>query len=179
MRFGDLAFRTVGQHPLEATFLHMACKQKWRAKGCQPFDQFWAVDHLLHLGADPHALSSRGDTVLMEVAGAGHVNMFNYLCHRTKRRNTPFDLMVTNKDGRNLWSIAGLAHDPKEGLRKHVNEDIKNMVMALARHKFMEPHGLATRSSAARGIRPRVEDILGYGARCQFPDASSSEPPPC
>ena len=40
------------------------------------------------MGADPLAKLLRNDTVLMEVAGAGHVNMFNYLCHLTVMRNT-------------------------------------------------------------------------------------------
>jgi len=115
----------------------------------------------------------------MEVAGAGHVNMFNLLCHRTKRRKTAQEeFSVTNIDGRNLWSIAGLAHDPKGGLRRHVNDRIKKTLKALAEEKIIEPHGLATYSCVARG-KPRVEDSLGHEAFCQFPDAGSSEPPPC
>ena len=148
----------------------MACKQEWKAEGCQPSDQVWAVDFLLHLGADPLAVSPRGDTVLMEVAGAGHVNMFNYLCHRTRRRGAAaLEFTVTNCDGRNLWSIAGLAPAPGEKKKKDVNKEIQDTFKALAKHKFMQPYGLANRSSVERGTRLRVEGRMGYEARSRSP----------
>ena len=43
--------------------------------------------------------------------------------------------MATNIDGRNLWSIAGLAHDPKGVLRKYVNDRIKKTLKAPAEEK--------------------------------------------
>ena len=89
---------------------------------------------------------------------------------------------ATNKDGRNLWSIVGLAHDPEEGKRKYVNEEIKNTFKALAQHKFMQailqnladkniiaPKGLPNHSTVARGTRLRVEDRMGYEARSRSP----------
>ena len=172
--------RTTGPHPPKATCLHMACKQEWKAKGCQPSDQVWAVDFLLHLGADPLAVSPRGDTVLMEVAGAGHVNMFNYLCHRTRRRRTAaLEFKVTNCDRRNLWSIAGMAQGPGEKPRKDVNPAIQKILRGLVKENIIEPHGLTTRSSAARGARKlRIEDQKSDEAPCEFPDAGSSQRSP-
>ena len=153
----------------------MACKQEWKAKGCQPCDQVCAVDYLLQLGADPLAVSPRGDTVLMEVAGAGHVNMFNYLCHRTMRRSTAvLEFQVINIDRRNLWSIAGMAPEPGEKNRKHVNKEIQEILKALANDRVIEPHGLATPSTAARD-RKRIqrEDENSDVAPGEFPDAGT------
>ena len=60
-----------------------------------------------------------------------------------------------------------------------MNEDITNTVKALAKHKFIEPQGLATRSTAARGReRLRIEDEKSDVAPCEFPDAGSSQLPP-
>ena len=69
------------------------------------------------------------------------------------------DLEAENEDGRNLWSIVGLAHEDA-GLpyRKYVNPEIKEMVRELGRRKLLKPRGLATSSTANRGKRLREED---------------------
>ena len=89
-----------------------------------------------------------------------------------------------NNDGRNLWSIVGLAHEDagKEKLRQYVNSDIKTMVRDLALRGFLKPEGLATHSSARRGKRPREEDyhtepvmlLPGASSSSRHDDAMSS-----
>ena len=77
---------------------------------------------------------------------------------------------ATNKDGRNLWSIAGLAHDPEEGKIEYVNEEIKQAILQnLADKNITEPKGLPNHSTVARGTRLRVEDRMGYVARSRSP----------
>ena len=150
-----LNLRTVGRHPRSATVLSMACKQGWKAKGCQPRDQVHMVEQLLEWGCDPDLVSNRGDTVLMDVAGAGHVNMFKYWYGRIAKQLWTCDLEVVNQDGWNLCSIAGLAHDKDE--RPHVNPYIKAMVGHLVELEYMRDEGLATHSGAARAKKPRIE----------------------
>ena len=71
-----------------------------------------------------------------------------------------------NKDGRNLWSIAGLAHEDAGAghLRQHVNLEIQRMLKNLHEAGFILGEGLATPSRAKRGWQPRlrVEDTLGH-----------------
>ena len=164
--------RTTGKRPPGATYLHMACKQEWQAKGCQPSDQTRAVELLLNMGADPLAKLLRNDTVLMEVAGAGHVNMFNYLCHLTVMRNTRREEFgVMNKDGRNLWSIAGLAI--KEERAKDRHWAIQAILEELARENLIDGNGEAARSSADRG-RKKIKATHAAQEPPAFPDAGSS-----
>jgi len=98
-------------------------------------------------------MGSRGDTVMMQIAGAGHVAMLKFFYKRIVKHSWTCNLEVVNRDGRNLWSIAGLAHEDAGEKRKraHVNEVIKDMVRHLAKLKYMEASGLAIQSSAKRG----------------------------
>ena len=124
--------------------------------GCQPRDQVKMVEQLLEWGCTKDALSHRGDTVIMEVAGAGNVHMFTYLYTRIVKQNWRCDLTAANVDQRNLYSIAGLAHE--EGFRPFVNPMVKKMVQHLVNLKIIAAEGLATHYSALRGGRPRIED---------------------
>ena len=74
----------------------MACKQPWKAKGCQPKDQLFIVDTLLAWKCDANAVSDRGDSVMMEMAGAGHVNMFKYWYTRIVQQQWTCELDVDN-----------------------------------------------------------------------------------
>ena len=76
---------------------------------------------------------------------------------------------ATNKDGRNLWSIAGLAPAPGEKNKKDVNKDIQAILQNLADKNIIEPKGLPNHSTVARGTRLRVEDRMGYEARSRSP----------
>ena len=157
-----LNVRTTKIRPPNATVLSMACKQPWKAKGCQPKDQLFIVEQLLEWKCDPNLVSNRGDTVLMEVAGAGHVNMFKYWYGRIVEQRWRCDLEAVNIDGRNLYSIAGLSHT--RGKRRYINQEIKMMVRHLAKLGYLTPAGLATHSTAWRGGRPREEDRDASGA---------------
>ena len=77
-----LETRTIGEKPYWATILSCVCKQGWKAKGCQPGDQTHVVGELLEWGCDANSSGSRGDTVMMQIAGAGHLDIFTFLCHR-------------------------------------------------------------------------------------------------
>ena len=175
-----LDIRTTGVWPPNATVLSCVCKQAWVAQGCQPGDQLFCVEALLNWGADPNLVSNRGNTVLMEVAGAGHVEMFKFFYQRIMKQHWTCDLEVVNDDGRNLWSIAGLAHVDAgaEELREHVNPEIKRMVEHLHEHGHIQGEGLATFSGAARGKRARVEDTLGDVHAVQAASSSSRCPAP-
>ena len=83
----------------------------WPQHHRQPYRraQVFIVEQLLEWNADLDAKSRRGATVLMEIAGAGHVPMFKYWYERIVKHNWTCDLEAVNADGRNLWSIAGLA----------------------------------------------------------------------
>ena len=108
----------------------------WPQHHRQPYRraQVFIVEQLLEWKADLDIKSIRGATVLMEIAGAGHVPMFKYWYERIVKHNWTCDLEAVNADGRNLWSIAGLAHEyaGKEKLRKYVNAEVKLMVQHLA-----------------------------------------------
>ena len=87
--------------------------------------------------------------------------MPKYWYERIVKHNWKCDLAAVNDDGRNLWSIAGLAHDSKQqrnSLRRDANPEIKAMVENLAQLGLMRGKGLATQSTAHRGKRRRVED---------------------
>ena len=120
----------------------------------------------------------------MEMAGAGHVNMFNFWYKGIVKNYRTCDLEARNKDGRNLWSIAGLAHEDggDEKNRKHVHHDIKAMVKHLAELRYMKGEGLATHSRAHRGDRRRIEggiedEGLATPSRAQEAASSSSKRP--
>ena len=87
-------------------------------------------------------------------------------------------MAAVNFDGRNLWSIAGLAHEEVGEKRKrpHVNEEIKKMIQHFAELGYLERDGLATHSTANRGNKRRIEercvDVPGEAA------SSSSRRPP-
>ena len=100
---------------------------------------------------------------MMEVAGAGHVGMFKFFYQRIMKQHWKCDLEVVNNDGRNLWSIVGLAHVDAgaEQLRENVNQEIKTMVKHLHEHGHIRGEGLAIPSGAARGKKRRIEDTLG------------------
>ena len=87
----------------------------------------------------------RGDTVLMAAAGAGHVNPFHYFVQRILEGRWKCQLGIVKDDGRNLYSIAGLAHDEKKGERKYVNKEIQHMVKDLVKYGYV---GLRLRTSA-------------------------------
>jgi hypothetical protein len=159
---GGLNVRTTGRYPPNATPLHMACRQEWKAWGCQPCSQAQIIEEMLEWGCDATELSNRGDTVLMEMAGAGNTSLFSYFYRRiVKEKWCPFDMQAENEDERNLYSIAGLAHDKDEEkceYRKHVNPGIKAMVQHLVHLKYVGDYGLATHSGAQRGRKRRVEE---------------------
>ena len=163
--------RTLGTRPPSATYLHMACKQEWQSVGCQPSQQIRAVELLLNMKADPLEVSPRGDSVLMQTAGCGHVNMFNYLCHRTVRKKTHMqEFAFINIDNRNLWSIAGLAEDDHG---KGYNEDIQDILRRLAQDDHIEARGEVKCSSAAQGKKKRKNKHLDE-EDAVFPDADGS-----
>ena len=158
-----LDVRTTGSRPHNATVLSAVCKQAWKAWGCQPDFQFHAVAHLLSWGCNPNLrCGNMANTVLMEIAGAGHVDMFRYWYERIVWQHwSQCNLQSLNANGRNLWSIAGLAHDTNQqpkSLRRQAHPEIKAMVWNLAEFGFMKSKGLATQSTAHRGKRRRVED---------------------
>jgi len=180
---GGLEVRTIGDYPPRATILSAVCKQEWMAMGCQPSDQPHVVGVMLEWGCDPNSRGPRGDTVMMEMAGAGNVPLFGFIYKRIVKYSFTCDLDATNVDGRNLWSIAGLAHeDARSPYREFVNVDIKNMLRHLGDLKLMQPSGLATHSKAGRpDKRPRVEDSYeAAGVPLELHDRSlsaSSESP--
>ena len=96
-----LNVRTIGTQPKEATVLACVCKQAWSAWCCQPRDQCQIVESLLEWNCDPDLRSARGDTVLMEMAGAGHVNMFKFWYTQIVKIYWSCDLEARNVDGRN------------------------------------------------------------------------------
>ena len=152
-----LNIRTTGSQPPNATVLSCVCKQEWKAQGCQPWwHQPYIVSELLEWGSNPDLVSDRGNTVLMEIAGVGNVAMFNFFYERILNQAWTCDLTVENTDGRNLWSIAGLAHDPGETREEVGNRQIKEMIKHLAVMGFLSPSGLATYSSARRCKRRRT-----------------------
>ena len=124
--------------------------------GCQPGDHSYAVGTLLEWGCNPNSRGSRGDTVMMQMGGAGHVAMFTFFYKRIVKHSWTCDLDVVNLDGRNLWSIVGLAHEEAGGKRKrpHVNTEIKLMVQHFADLEYLQPQGLATHSTTNRGKLP-------------------------
>ena len=90
------------------------------------------------------------------MAGAGNVPMFKFWYERIVKQCWTCDLEKANMDGRNLWSIAGLAHEEED--RPSCNLEIKKMVQHLAKLKYMVPAGLATHSGANQGKRKRIKD---------------------
>ena len=94
-------------------------------------------------------MSDRGDTVLMEIAGAGHVHMFQHWYRRILHGRWTCKLDVVNVDGRNLYSIAGLAHE--KGRRAHANHEIKTMVRYLT-----ELGQNLTTTTSCRSISSRI-----------------------
>ena len=158
--------RTIGYRPPNTTVLQMVCKHEWKAIGIRPGDHLYIIEQLLAWGANADLVGgARGNTVLMDVAGAGNVHIFTFFYQRIMEQNWTCDLEIKNKDGRNLWSIAGLAHrDAGAGhLRQHVNLEIQLMLRNLHEAGFILGEGLATSSSAKRGWQPRlrVEDTFG------------------
>ena len=72
-----------------------------------------------------------------------------------------------------------MAQCPGEKPRKDVNPAIQKILRGLVKADIIEPHGLTTLSSAARGSRKlRIEDKKSDEAPGEFPDAGSSPPPP-
>ena len=145
----------------------MVCKHEWKAIGIRPGDHLYLIEQLLAWGANADLVGgARGNTVLMDVAGAGNVHIFTFFYQRIMEQNWTCDLEIKNKDGRNLWSIAGLAHrDAGAGhLRQHVNLEIQLMLRNLSEAGYMRGSGAACPSSANRGWQPggqprkRVED---------------------
>ena len=162
---GGLNIRTTKTRPVRATVLSMACKQKWACKGCQPGDQIKAIETLLEYGADSAACSDRGDTILMEIAGAGNVPLFTYFFQRMTRENLVYcDLYKENLDGRNLYSISGCA-DEASRIHRDCNQEIKMMVFELCRRGLMENVGLTTRSGAHQGKKKPKRDDEGAAAQ--------------
>ena len=97
--------RTSGTTPPSACALAMAAKQPWKCKGCQPSDEIRVVEVLLANGADQHAVSKHGNTVLMDIAGAGNVPMFHYFCTRILNRTCSIPLDAVNNDYRTLYTM--------------------------------------------------------------------------
>ena len=161
-----------------ATILSCACKQPWKARGCQPRDQLSCVEALLEWNCDPNLTSDKGNTVMMEMAGAGNVAVFKYFYERIMQNYWMCDLDTRNDNGRNLWSIAGLAHEDKGLLhmRPSNNAEIKAMIRDLESFRYVKPGGLATPSTANRANKRRIEercvDVPGEAA------SSSSRRPP-
>ena len=122
--------------------------------GCQPRDHYKAVKTLLDMGADRDLLSNRGDTFIMELAGAGHWLMLKFLYLSIARGWTPPDLGHENCDGRNLYSIVGLAVRN----RKNVNPHARKIVEDFVRMYCIPAEGLATHSSANRGRKKRRQE---------------------
>ena len=177
---GGLNIRTTGDRPKHATVLSCVCKQAWKAQGCQPWHQLYIVSELLEWGCNPDMLSDRGNTVMMDIAGAGHVTMFHFFYERILNQGWTCDLTAENTDGRNLWSIAGLAHDAGEIRERDSNPQIKAMIKHLAEMGFLVPGGLSTQSSARRCKRRRTGHNDGaqeYPSPQRSPVASSSTRP--
>ena len=98
--------------------------------------------------------------------------MFNYLCHLTVMRNTRREEFgVMNKDGRNLWSISGLAIKEKPAKDRHWA--IQAILEELARENLIDGNGEAARSSADRG-RKKIKATHAAQEPPAFPDAGSS-----
>ena len=141
-----LNVRTIGSRPLRATVLSCACKHPWKARGCQPNDQAYCVGSLLEWNCDPNLPSNQCNTVMMEMAGAGNVAVFKVFYTRIMQNYWSCDLDFKNEDGRNLWSLAGMAHDDagQHHLRPSSNDTIKSMIKDLERSRYVRPGGLAT-----------------------------------
>ena len=82
------------------------------------------------------------------MAGAGNVPMFKFWYERIVKHCWTCNLEKANMDGRNLWSIAGLAHVDAgaEQLRENVNPEIKTMVKHLHEHGHILGEGVGSRS---------------------------------
>ena len=50
----------------------------------------------------------------MHVAIAGNLRLMRYFCDRIRAGDLRIDLSIVNCDGRNLYSIAGCAHEDEE-----------------------------------------------------------------
>ena len=71
---------------------------------------------------------------MMEMAGAGNVAVFKVFYTRIMQNYWSGDLDFNNEDGRNLWSLAGMAHDDarQHHLRLSSNDKIKSMIKDLS-----------------------------------------------
>ena len=99
-------------------------------------------------------MSDKGNTVL-----------FKYWYERIVWQYwTSCNLEIVNDDGRNLWSIAGLAHDSvqRQSQRKHANPEIKAMVKNLAALGLMQSKGQPIPVLAVAQSSPfvRTESLL-------------------
>ena len=80
--------------------------EQFKCQGYQPKFQVDLVKFLLRRGANPNATSPRGNTFLMEAAGAGHVAMVEACYHMFAREHySGFDFGMSNGDGVNLMSM--------------------------------------------------------------------------
>ena len=171
---GGIDVRSRGPRPPSSTVLEMAAKQPWCCQNLGEGDQTKIVEMLLAMGADINSTCSRGNSVIMQVAGAGNVSMFRYFCERIRVGAYGMDLSITNTDGRNLYSMAGLAHDaaarggqPSSGKDEKpcVNGQIKNMVRGLVADGYMAGGGKAVLLTCYRSWRKRPRRTVDQGTR--------------
>ena len=157
---GDgLTVATTGSRPPNATVLAMVTKQPWHARGCQPRHQIEVVESLLASRADPYITRDRGTTILMDMRGAGNTNMLKYF-YQSILDGEDRDLVRTeNYDGRNLYSISGLADEDERRERPHVELDCLLMVQHLFKLEIL-PEGSRGKSGAKLELRWVIARML-------------------
>ena len=126
----------------------MAAKQRWTCRGISVDGaQVKIVEWMLAAGANEDAKSAHGNSVIMEVAGAGNTVMFGYFWGCIQSGLSEINLEHRNSDGHNLYAVSGCACEDAEakgkggkgGKKGSENREIKRMVREMVEYDQWAP----------------------------------------